>query len=198
MAIPPKATNLGLRFKDNLFTKIGEGSWAEKEGLLADDQMVALDGKDTAGMTEQQKLQLFKQVRPLSIRCKRLKYKDEFLDIKLPKTADCDIILIPSNPESTQEEVAVVPPTGWGAEQKLEVGDIFVRGKNKSRDVKLGVEENRSKMRESGTSRASATGGAEEFVRVREMFVGERPVRFRVKRLGVKDKVPSMSEHSTI
>lgn len=62
---------LGLGFKGSVITKVKEGLWAERNGIVNGDVIVEVGGVEFMGLNESSKINLFKKTRPINIKIKR-------------------------------------------------------------------------------------------------------------------------------
>lgn len=118
---------LGFRFVKSEIVHVVPGGWAEKNGIEVDDEIMTLNERKFNDFTTAKAKSYIVDTRPLTIKFKRPKFKDSYLNVEyggLYLSGNHGITLI-------NNTVVDLANEGWGA-TVLQVGDQVIEIKEKT------------------------------------------------------------------
>lgn len=109
---------LGLKFSGVEITTVTEGTWAAKNMVEVDDEIVEIDGIEFGSLSRPERVTALQSNRPISIKFKRPIIKDAYFTVELHETK--------LGMGFKNARVSNVTPTGWASRSGVLVNDEIV------------------------------------------------------------------------
>jgi len=109
---------LGFRYVNTEVVHVTPDSWAQKQGIEVDDEIMLINSTEVSGLTEKEKLDLFTGERPFTIKFKRPKYKDTYYEL------ECNEAKLGF--KYNKLTITSVVPDGWAERNGIVRGDQLI------------------------------------------------------------------------